>query len=362
MANNKKHILFIGIFLCVLLAPTLVQVTGLEDNIIDNENRTKSDFPKINKKKPFLFVRKFKSYYKDNFGLRNTFSNNYLRFKNDVLNENSLPNKAIKGSNDFLFLGNSFSNVINESLGFTLFTKQELNQIKTTVLERQEWLSKQNIKFYIAVAPNKHVVYKENLPFRFPNLPTRKEQLLDYLKSTINFEIIDLGEQFIQQKKKNRLYRKYDSHWNDLGAFYATQTLLNSIKKDFDINNINIFSYKIDSLKSSGGISKMLNFSRNETKIILTPKFKNNVIDLDIPKYYSNQLIYESRHKNPSKKYKVLLFRDSFSGTLKPFINHTFRETTFIWSHKFDKDLVLKEKPDLVIMEYIERYLERLQE
>ncbi len=360
MKNNKLHLIIIISFLLMLLIPTIVQITKFEDIIIDNENRTKKDFPKLNIKKPLHFLRKFKSYYKDNFGLRNTLSNKYLVFKNDILNENPLPNKVVKGKNDFLFLGNSFSNVINESLGFALFTQTELNQIKTNIIARQKWLNQQNIKFYIAVAPNKHVIYKENVPFQFPEIKTRKQQLLEYLKSEINFEIIDLGKQFKNKKKLNRLYRKYDSHWNDLGAFYAAQTLFKTIQKDFDINNIKLSDYKIDSIKSIGGVSKMLNYKSKETRITLTPNFTTNVIDLDIPKYYSQVSIYESRHKNKTKKYKVLLFRDSFSGALKPFINHTFGESTFIWSHKFDKALILKEKPDLVIMEYVERYLEKI--
>lgn len=361
MKEKRKHIILISLFLLLLVIPTLVQITGIEDKFIDNENRTKQDFPKINYKNPVEFAKNFKVYYKDNFGLRNTLSNNYIQFKNEVLNENPLPNKVVFGSNDFLFLGNSFSNVVEESLGFDKFTTIELHRIKNTIIERKKWLSAHNTKFYIAIAPNKHSVYKEKLPFQFPEMETRKKQLINFIKSEINFDIIDLGEQFKEKKVYERLYRKYDSHWNDLGAFYATQTLVESLKKDFDIAVLNINDYKIDSVYSEGGNSKMLNYKKLENNIILTPNFKDVSIEINHPKYYSQESINESRYKNPSKKYKVLLFRDSFSNALRPFLNHTFGETTFIWSHRFDKDLILKEKPDLVIMEYVERYLEEIE-
>ncbi|MCF6350161.1 MAG: hypothetical protein L3J23_03900 [Flavobacteriaceae bacterium] len=358
MQNNKQHIILTILFLILLITPTLVQLTGIEDKIMDNENRTKKSFPKLNKKQPLLFVKNFKSYYKDNFGLRNTLSNSYLHIKNEVFNESPLPSKVIKGKNNFLFLGNDNSNALNESLGFILFTKTELNQIKVTILERKKWLQEQNIKFYIAIAPSKHSIYKENLPFLFPEKKTRKNQLIQFIKLEIKFDIIDLGKQFKVKKKKNRLYKKLDSHWNDLGAFYASQTLINTLKKDFEINSLKLHNYKIDSIKKNGDLAKMINFKSKENTIILSPLFNNESKEVDLPKYYSQSSIYESRHKNPSKKFKVLLFRDSFSSALKPFINHTFGESTFIWSHKFDKNLILKEKPDLIIMEYVERYLE----
>ena len=359
MRSNKQHIVLISLFLILLITPTFIQITGIEKSFTDNENRTKKEFPKLDKKHPLSFLRNFKSYYKDNFGLRNTLANSYLSFKNEVLNESPLPSKAINGKNDFLFLGNSSSNVINESLGFSFFTKSELNKIKNNIIERKKWLAKNKIKLYIAIAPNKHVVYQENLPFHYPKKETRKDQLIAFIKSEINFNIIDLGKQFNVKKQSNRLYKKLDSHWNDLGAFYATQTLVSVIKKDFDIEELKLVDYKIDSIKKNNGdISKMINYKNDVNVIKLTPKFKMEVVDLDLPKYYNEQSISESRHKNKSKNFKVLLFRDSFSSALKPFINNTFGETTFIWSHKFDKELILKEKPDMVIMEYVERYLE----
>lgn len=358
MREEKKHIGLIILFLILLIIPTLVQITGIEDKIIDNENRTKKEFPEFNKKHPLLFVRNFKAYYKDNFGLRNTFSNKYLYFKNDILNESPLPSKVVKGKNNFLFLGNDDSNALNESLGFVFFTKTKLRQIKNNILERKKWLKEQNIKYYVAIAPSKHSVYRENLPFHFPKRNTRKNQLIKFIKTEINFDIIDLGKQFNIEKKENRLYQKLDSHWNDLGAFYACQMLINVIKNDFEIRGLMLSDYKIDSIKKSGDIAKMINFKNTENTITLKPLFKEMSKKVDLPKYYSEPLIYESRYINPSKKFKILIFRDSFSSALRPFINETFGESTFIWSHKFDKELILKEKPDLVVMEYVERYLE----
>lgn len=347
-------------FLLLLTVPTLIQVTGIEKIYLDNENRTKNKFPEFNVKKPLLFLRHFKSYYKDNFGSRNTLANNYLDFKNKVLNENPLPLKVIKGKNDFLYLGNGESSVLYESVGFHLFSEKELIQIKNNIIKRKEWLKSKNIKFYVAIAPNKHTIYKENLPFKIPKLENRKTQLINYLKTEINFDIIDLGIQFEAEKKNHQLYRKLDSHWNDLGAFYATQTLLDHIKKDFDIKSLMLENYTIEKNNKSGDISKLINLNKFENSLVLKPKFKDEVEIVKTPFYYKNNAKSEFRRKNKTKKFKVLLFRDSFAKAMAQYINHSFGECTFIWSHEFDRELIKKEKPDLVIMEYVESYIERM--
>ncbi len=358
MQKNTRHIVLIIGFLFLLTLPTIVQLFNLESKYLDNENRKKINFPTLNITKPQGFVRKFKSYYRDNFGMRNTLLNSYLNLKNNVLEESPLPSKVIIGKDDFLFLGNSFSNTVNESLGFDLFSLEELQKIAKNILARKKWLESQNIKFYIAVAPSKHSIYREKLPFRFPKIKNRKEQLLAYLKNTTDFEIIDLGKQFEKQKINNRLYRRNDSHWNDIGAFYASQTLLNRIKLDFDIKSISFSDYKIDSIEKMGGNSKMINYKKDFQYILKPTFFTNYQID-SIPKYYKNETISESRYKNNTQKFKILLFRDSFSSALIPFLNESFNHTTYIWSHKFDEKLIKKEKPDIVVIEYTERYLER---
>lgn len=362
MENRKPyaHKVLIILFLTVLIVPTFVQISGVEKELFNAENRIKADFPTFKRNNPIQFLKDFKSYYKDNFGLRTFLSDGYLKFKYTRLNESPIPSKVIVGKNDFLFLGKSFSNAVNESLGFRLFSTTELKQIQQKITVRKQWLNSNDMALYIAIAPSKHSVYRENLPFSFPKKETRKEQLLNYIKNEIDFDIIDLGKQFPVEKTKHQIYRNYDSHWNDLGAFYASQTLLAEIDKEFPLKNLRLSDYKIETKKEKGDLSSMINLLETEDNPVLSPLFKDITESIDIPRFYQKKNISEDRYINPNKNYKVLLFRDSFASAMIPFIKQTFGETTLIWSHSFDKDLILKEQPDMVIMEYTERLLEHI--
>lgn len=360
MHPTTKHIykILVLLFLVILITPTIVSITNIEKQKTNSENKKKPSFPKlITLKNPKQFATNINNYYKNNFGLRQTLSDFYIHLKYTKLNESPLPQKVIIGKNDFLFLGNEFNNVIEKSSGFLLFSKKELLNIKESIQEKKDWLKSKNIAFYIAIAPNKHIIYKENLPFKFSKMLTQKEQIIKYIKDEIDFNIIDLGKQFTVKKTENRLYQKLDSHWNELGAFYGYQTLIDEISKDFPIKKMELSDYYIIKDNSNGDINKMINLT--STKDIITLKLKNNIqIDTINYKYYPDLNIDEKRFKNPNKKYKILLFRDSFSTSLIPYLNQTFGECTYIWSYKFDKDIILKEQPDIVILENVERYLD----
>ncbi len=363
MHSDKLHTnkLLIVLFLLVIVSPTLVSIFNLEGSSSNTENRTKTTFPNIKTlKNPKAFIKQLKKYYTDDFGLKNTLSNSYIHIKHRKLNETPLPSKVVIGKNGFLFLGNSVNNVVNKSLGFVLFTKSELATIKAKIIERKQWLEARNIAFYVAVAPNKHSVYRENLPFTFPETTTQKEQLITYLQKEINFNLLDLGEQFPQKKQQNRLYHKLDSHWDNLGAFYAYQTLIDEIQKDFpSIQKKTLAEYKLDTIFRIGDIGTMINYTKKDTIVTLQLK---QPIEIDtIKKAQHNPIkIATSFFKNNTKKQKILVFRDSFGTALKQYLNQTFGECTYIWSYKFDKEIIRKEKPDIVIMQYVERNLDQL--
>lgn len=61
---------------------------------------------------------------------------------------------------------------------------------------------------------------------------------------------------------------------------------------------------------------------------------------------------------NPRGRYKVIVFRDSFGINLLPYLAETFNDARFYWTRDIDqfKDVMAKEKPDLVIFESVSRY------
>jgi hypothetical protein len=57
---------------------------------------------------------------------------------------------------------------------------------------------------------------------------------------------------------------------------------------------------------------------------------------------------------------KALVFRDSFSWQLIPFLSESFRSVVYVWTFDFLPELIEREQPDVVILECVERYLNAL--
>ncbi len=367
--KKHEHKILIVAFILMLLIPTIVHVFGVEKTMLKAESNTIKSFPKLTINQPRLFTINLRNYYKNHFGLRNTLFEIYRDFMQNVLQEDPLPTKVINGKKGWLFLGDADSNVLAESLGYVNFSKTELQQLTQKIKSQKEWLARKNIQYYIAVAPNKHTIYLDELPLKKGSSKTKITTLKQYLKTKINFDLIDLKTYLIPQKDSIKLFYQHDTHWNDFGALLGYQKLIEELEKNNPtLSKQKIHSYDVEKdtiVYVVGDLNGMLNNGIKEKRIILKKKGKSNVVEapkkLKIPYGYNRDSdIYEYRYKNTTKKLKILIFRDSFTQALRKYLNETFNECVYIWDYTFNKALIEKEKPDIVLYIVVERYIERI--
>ncbi|BDS14845.1 alginate O-acetyltransferase AlgX-related protein [Aureispira anguillae] len=305
------------------------------------------------------FKDAYDKYYSDNFVLKASLFKSYYAIQTNLFGVNALPRKVVKGNNGWFFLGNSYSNVITESKGIDAFKEEELQKIKKKLLQKKAWLKARNIDFYVAVAPNKHSIYGEELPIQKSQQLTKLEQLKALFNpEELNF--IDLSDSF-PKTPIQRLYHKTNTHWNDYGAYWGYKALASSIKQQYPkllIPTLDSFEL-LTEISDQEDLTGMLNIKVKEERIVLQPK--NSIAQekkstLAVPKNTKN---YVFNYTSTANKIKVLAFRDSFFTNLMKFMNETFGETVYIW-RLFDEEVIKIEQPDIVILEIIERDLDNL--
>jgi hypothetical protein len=54
---------------------------------------------------------------------------------------------------------------------------------------------------------------------------------------------------------------------------------------------------------------------------------------------------------------RAVIFRDSFTSRLVPFLSEHFSRAVYLWQNDFDAQVVDAEKPDIVIQEIVGRHL-----
>ncbi len=329
---------------------------------------------------PFVFVilqikvtpvnkqeKKISLNFKRNFPLRSDLFKVYSQGKNNVFGSEPIPNGVVEGKNGWKFLGNKFSNALSESKGLVVFNQKQLSKISKNLLEKKEWLDKQNIKFYFSIAPNKHSIYGNMIPIKKSNRKTKFEQL-DSICKSLDIKFIDLGSNF-PKNDSLRLYHKTDSHWNHYGAFYAYNSTLEAIMPDFKNVDFNYRTMKDMDIEKFwahiGDLNRALFLEQNEEFINVKPKkpfsFTTQEKILTVPSnYHFGSHFYEERYKSNANDLKILMLRDSFFGAYFESIADSFGESVFIWRHNFNKELIESEKPDILCYELVERNIDIL--
>ncbi|MEO9967569.1 MAG: hypothetical protein ABJF11_17360 [Reichenbachiella sp.] len=310
------------------------------------------------------FKNESDQYFSKNFPLRTKLVSLFLYIKSDLFGSNPLPEKVVEGRNGWLFLGNEDGDVIKESVAMEVFTNSELTQIERNLERRHHWLDSLQIKYYVAIAPNKHNVYAEQLPIVRNTRNTKPEQIENLLQQQAN--IVDLKSGF-GSGSQNLLYYKSDTHWNEEGAYLGYSTLVKEIKTDFPevflIQPAHLIRNQYQF--TTGDLARMLSLPYSESHFSLEFSFEKSAQllpdQLTVPDNYKRLAdAYESRHRTDRNPLKILVFGDSFFINMKKFMIESFGETIIINAYKFDKEIILKERPDVIVHEIVERNIDVL--
>ncbi|WP_431156905.1 DHHW family protein [Winogradskyella poriferorum] len=268
------------------------------------------------------------------------------------MKENAIPHSVIEGKDGWYYLGNYYSNTLNDHFGNDNFSNIELEKIKQNLLKLDSYFKSQNIKYCIVVPPNKNTIYPEYLPFQLNKKKTKLDVLKVYLKNS-DIPFIDLTQTLKKHKDSIILYYKTDSHWNSYGAYLGYKKIMDHISNQIEINSLSLDDYILEKKHEKyGDLTSLLKLRIKEENIRL--------VNEDLNSNYNKRDEFLSFINDKNNSSKLLMFRDSFANDLIPFFNDTFAETTYIKYYNI-KEKVLKEKqPDFIIIEVVERDLRKL--
>lgn len=360
MKNKISFWGLIAIFILFLLYPSIATILGISPNRYTVEP-SRQKFPKLENYNIFKFFDDFESYYSKKFNGRSIYYKAISTLKYNLFGTSAKRESIIAGKDGFLFLGNSASSIIDETLGVDVFSDNELKRIEGRILQSLNWMNKKDIKFYVVVGPNKHTIYPEKLPFTLEiDRTTKIDQVADLVNSIENATWIDLRKNLIKAKKNGLLFYKTDSHWNTLGGYFAYRQIINKLDKDFPgaFKPIQLRSMeRYTKEREIFGLTRMLDYpideTTNEVKVSkVRSRQKANQLNLNHRKNA------EMRFSVRGKKKKAVIIRDSYSIALVDFLKEHFKEVVFIWTPKLNKKMILEENPDIVIYEVVERNID----
>ena len=372
MINVQKALKYILpiVFLILLILPFINDQLKLWEFERKDENRQFRDSLSIDIKRLGYFPKEAESYLNDNFSFRTPLLNLYHEIKFSYFKISPHPEKTIVGNDNWFFMAGEEKEIYE---GNKNFSKLELNQFLTEWKYRKKYLDSLNIKTYWVIAPFKHNVYSEKLPFNIYASKTRRvDQLKGHFKKDLPNLIFDPVPLLIKNKDDRKLFYKMDNHWNYHSGYLTTKKLLEIIKKDFPnikIENIPNFSWKEKTVQT--GIHYTVIGIDRLSEVRQTPIINNPMSSKDENygfKYFKDWAYpseFEKRYTNKKIKsgLKILFIRDSFAEQLIPFVSEVFKESLFIfdsWQYGLNKPIIEIFKPDIVVFLGLETHLDNI--
>ncbi len=352
--------IMIFLFFCAILIPAVGHFSGAFDiNYIEKTEKRPvnaiPDFPD-NIAKIRNYPNQINSYLNDHFGFRSWLIS--MNTKARLKLGSSPSDKVIVGKDGWLFY--TGGDMVDQYRGIKLYTSRELTRWVEAMEERKAWLAKKGIPFILAVPPNKMTIYPEYLPDWISKVSSlnRIEQLVSAIDSS-QLDFVDLRKSILEAKKRFPVYHMTDSHWNFHGGFTGYLEIMKAVKKYYpDINLVSPEDVDISFYESPGkDLCNLLNISKYKNEPYadrVRLKKPSKVLSTEHPgKGYIPKIVKTNAYDLP----RVLVFRDSYTINLEPFLNETFQEIVYVGydSLKFDTAIIEKFQPDLVLHIMVER-------
>lgn len=332
------------------------------------------------------------------FGNKNQYIDDRLMGKEElvpVLNELLLDpekvsrfdlSKGLIGKNEWIFLGNDYSRVIDKHCqeNFPLDNYEFQSSINKIDLLKNttEGLGGTYVLF---IAPDKHNIYCDELPqwlgatCKNSEIYTRK--LIHKIEDETSVDVVYPALELKSQISKGQLFHKSDTHWNLLGGKVGFVALMRNMERlglIRDFQEIPLMDLKqirneklgdlahILALPSGYKISKDFDylFQRPDQLLVRWKEVnkKEELKPFTVSSGSAPSKFY-AYMKNESAMYrtKLLVLCDSFNNAMSPYFNLYFSDVMYV-SRRSSMDekirAIQKFKPTIVINEIVERDLD----
>jgi len=350
------------LFAIVISLPLAANLAGVDGADAAAENRELAPFPRVDGRWTSIaaFGPGVAAWFDDHFGFRSTLVRWYGESRLFLLRV-SPTSTVVAGHDGWFFYADDQS--IEDYANVQTMSPDALANWREAVVRARRWLDARGIAYVFAIAPDKHAVYAEEMPDTIAKVGdlSRTDQLFTTLQDL--GIAVDVRSSLFEAKRRERIYHKTDTHWNDRGALVAYQRLIGAIRArvprtppawardDFEAST---------TITSGLDLAGMMGLTRvlREENLTLTPRHPRRARVIEpagaAPTDEEGRLVTEI--DDPSLP-RAVIFRDSFVSRLVPLLSEHFSRAVYLWQNDFDADAVQREHPDVVVQEIVGRHL-----
>ena len=356
--KNRTAAIYCILFVLILSLPLLL--FGNQDaKSVVKENRTLNQSVSVPRSIAEIngdFTQQIERYFSDHLGFRNTLVSlsNSVRVK--ILGANTVTSKVIEGSEGWLFYNPQGvdGDPLGDYLGTHTYSQADLQRISDYLVKVRDVCRAAGSEFYLILCPNKASVYGDLYLPGYLGTGVEKgraELLYDYLRENTDIPCVYSEDELKSYRGTEYMYFKHDTHWTTLGAYLSYRQWY--------------YQYSGELLPPLEDCKKLIIEEHDDLSQQLGITLPGDIYyraDFGRDISYTEQCNEDgscfTRSTNRNGK-KALMFRDSFLIYMQPYICQDFEYTDIYVSQIGEEELALIqcEKPAVVILEMVERYL-----
>ena len=265
--------------------------------------------------------------------------------------------KVLLGKNGRLYLTNDNNRIIDQTEGRFNLSPEQVDTWVERLEARAEWARNHDALYYYSVAPNTHSLYPQFLPDHITLSEDRSVRRVQRaLSNGSAFQNYYYPVELMREVSYDRAVAHInDTHWSHYGAFIYLKNLIALINRDHYLGNLSLedFSVRTERLRGDLGVK-------------VTPVYATQVeiLELKAPRaveVYNNGVrntgnirIYEHPDKTLPR---AVVFRDSYFNDTAPWFAEFFSRIVYIHQPGVDRHILNAEKPDIIISQQAERYI-----
>lgn len=370
--NKMLQLSMIFIFIILICMPQVIFFFVKSKIPVDNsENRKLATKPEFTFENLKTFPIKYEKYYTDHLPFRGILRTAYAKLNYDCFNDPS-SNRVLIGKNDgskettWLFFKNDNDNNDNEvkdAQGKIDFSKEKKEKYYNNMIEQTKLCSDNNIQLFYTICPDKANIYKDKLPdnVKIYNENSRTDKLVDWLNSEKNLTNLIYPRNELKKARENyNTYCRQDTHWNNYGAFIEFCAIMKKIEpnNNIDFENVEAKKGKLElaneDLTKITGIKNVFKDENYNVKYLEDKKFSKIVLNKEVQD--SNYYTIITQNDNPIINKTIMIIGDSYRSAMIQYFAKTYKTCISIHRYKYKPQMVRKYKPDIIVLENIERY------
>jgi len=366
LRSRTIDVAVIAVFMVMIVLPPAGLYLGLDGSFVLQENRVLATRPELKVHRATLaeYPAKFEAYFNDQFGFRKRLIHWLAIAKVKGLGVTASPG-VILGRNDWLYLASDFA--LESYRVKRPCSPRELERYQRLFESRRDWLAQRGISYLVVILPHKDTVYPEFMPRAYNKLHERSrfDQLMDHMKAHSSVRIVDVREDMRLAKERELLYDLTDTHWNARGAFIAYGRIVESLSTWFpEMQVLPRTAFRdVANIGPGGDLALMLGLAEQMPEnrlglVPLAPRHARPTAEVfPLPPGFAPHQITVAMERDDAKLPRAVMFRDSYATHLIPFLSEYFQRIVYVWRYHFDRALIERERPDVVIEEMVERRL-----